>query len=416
MRVEIVAIGTELLLGQIADTNGAWLGEHLAAGGVDSHFHQAVGDNHGRIVAALRMALGRSDAVIMCGGLGPTHDDLTRDAIAEVMGVPLERDPVILARIEGFFAARGREMSPSNARQADVPRGATTIDQVGTAPGLICPVGAQVMYAVPGVPSEMKEMFASGILPDLRRRMAEAGESGAIVSRVVRTWGTSESALADLLAARIEVLDQGGGNPTLAFLASGTEGIKIRITAKAADLAAATALVEAEATEVAAVVGDAMFGIDDQSMEVVVAGLLQKKGWTLGLAESLTGGLVASRLVGVPGSSAWFAGSVVAYASAVKFAVLGVPEGPVVTAESAGAMAEGARRVLAADVGLALTGVAGPDGQDGRAPGTVFVGLALPDRSTESIELSLPGDRERVRQYAAVYALDALRRRLDESA
>ncbi len=225
MRVEIVAVGTELLLGQIADTNSAWLGEQLAAAGVDSHFHQAVGDNHARIVLSLRTALARSDGVIVCGGLGPTQDDITREAIAEVMNVPLVRDEAIVARIASFFEARGRTMSENNARQADVPRGGSVIEQVqGTAPGLICPVGHKVVYAVPGVPHEMAEMFERGILPDLRHRLARSGEQAVIVSRVLRTWGSSESALAEALQGRIDELDgpaRPEGTVTIAFLASG---------------------------------------------------------------------------------------------------------------------------------------------------------------------------------------------------
>src|ERR1700691_2279180 len=246
VRIEIVAVGTELLLGQIADTNSAWLGEHLAANGVASHFHQAVGDNHDRITLALRTALARSDGVIMCGGLGPPQDDITREAIADVMNVPLVRDQVIVDVIAGFFEARGRTMTDNNARQADVPRGATIIPQVaGTAPGLICPLGNKVVYAVPGVPYEMSEMFERGILPDLRARMAASGEEGVIVSRVLRTWGASESGLAESLQGRIDALDSDevddvdgvpAGSVTLAFLASGIEGIKVRITARAATL------------------------------------------------------------------------------------------------------------------------------------------------------------------------------------
>ncbi len=178
MRVEIVAVGTELLLGQIADTNSQWMGEHLAAIGVASHFHQAVGDNHERMVLAFRTALARSDGVIVCGGLGPTHDDITREALAEVMNVSLHRDEEVVTRIRAMFTARGREMPDSNLRQADVPEGATIIPQtMGTAPGLICPVGHKVVYAVPGVPYEMADMFERAIAPDLVRRMAERGES-----------------------------------------------------------------------------------------------------------------------------------------------------------------------------------------------------------------------------------------------
>jgi len=413
MRIEVLAVGTELLLGQIVDTNSAWMGEQLALAGIDSHFHQAVGDNQARIVLALRTALARSDGVVVCGGLGPTHDDITRDAIAEVMNVPLVRDPGIVERIAALFNSRGRDMPESNGRQADVPVGATPIpQQMGTAPGLICPVGHKVVYALPGVPYELVEMFNRAVLPDLRARAEAVGESAVITSRVVRTWGMSESGLAELLAPRIAALDATPGSPTIAFLASGIEGIKVRITAKAADAGEARALLDAEEAEVRALVGEAVFGVDDTTMESAVGAQLARHALTLGLAESLTGGLVASRLVGVPGASDWFRGSVVSYASEVKYRVLGVPEGPVVTEAAARAMASGARRVLGADIGLALTGVAGPDEQEGMAPGTVVVGLALPGDAVESLVFHLPGDRERVRQYAAISALDLLRRRL----
>lgn len=420
MRIEIVAVGTELLLGQIADTNSAWLGEQLAAAGVTSQFHQAVGDNHERIVLALRTALARSDGVIVCGGLGPTQDDITREAIAAVMNAPLERDPAIIEAIAAMFGARGRAMSENNHRQADVPKGATVIPQVmGTAPGLICPVGTKPVYAVPGVPYEMAEMFERAILPDLRRRMAERGERGVILSRVLRTWGTSESALAEALDGRLAAHDAGDdprGTLTVAFLASGIEGIKVRLTARAGDEATARALLDEE--EVAArrviteTLGDIVFGIDDQSMEKAVADLLVARGLTIGLAESLTGGLIASRLVGIPGAGDWFRGCVVSYATDVKHTVLGVPEDRVVTPEAAVSMAEGAARLLGTDVGLGITGVAGPDEQEGQPVGTVYVGLLMPDREPTTTELRLPGDRDRIRQFSTISALDILRRAL----
>jgi nicotinamide-nucleotide amidase len=424
VRVEIVAVGTELLLGQIADTNAQWLGEHLAAAGVASHFHQAVGDNHQRIVLAFRTALARSDAVIVCGGLGPTHDDITREAIAEVMNVPLVRDEEVVARIRTMFSSRGRNMPDSNLRQADVPEGASLILQTkGTAPGLICPVGHKVVYAVPGVPYEMSDMFERAIGPDLARRMAEQGESsGTIVSRVIRTWGMSESGLAEILGGYIDGLDgaaraEGAGSTaTVAFLASGIEGIKVRVTVRSADEAAAVDALDHHEEVIRAVLteasGDVVFGIDDEAIEDAVAKVMVATGQTLGLAESLTGGLAASRLVNVPGASTWFRGSVVSYASEVKFDVLGVLEGPVVSEDAARAMAEGARRVLGADVGLSVTGVAGPDEQDGRPAGTVFVGLARPGHEPQVVGFNLPGDRARVRQYATIAALDFLRRSL----
>ncbi len=443
MRIEVVAVGTELLLGQIVDTNSAWLGGQLAAAGIDSHFHQAVGDNLGRIVLALRTALARSDGVIVCGGLGPTHDDITREAVAAVMNVELVRDESQVERIRAMFETRGRSMPENNLRQAEVPLGATLIPQVlGTAPGLVCPLGNKVLYVLPGVPYEMTEMFTRAVLPDLVDRAASQGSPAVIASRVIRTWGMSESGLAEALAPRVAAHEteagHAGSSVTMAFLASGMEGIKVRVTAKAPTLQAAGDLLDAEEAEVRALVGHAVFGVDEETMESVVGDLLVRMGLGLGVAESLTGGLVASRLVGVPGASRWLRGSVVAYDATVKQKLLAVPPGPVVTAEAARAMALGARLALGADVGLSLTGVAGPDPDEGQPPGTVFVGLAMPgasavpgeaggvssggvssggvDLGVEVLELRLPGDRERVRQYAATSALDLLRRRLQARA
>jgi len=408
MRCELVAVGTELLLGQVADTNSVWLAEHLAASGIDCHFHTSVGDNVDRVASVLRIALERSDAVIVSGGLGPTQDDITRHAIAAVMDVPLERDEAVLERIRALFAERDREMVPSNARQADVPRGAVVIPQTrGTAPGLICRVGDKVLYAMPGVPAELKDMATRAVLPDL---MARAGTRATIVSRVVRTWGLAESTLAERVAPRVDALEA-AGNPTIAFLASGIEGIKVRITAKAPTHDEAQAMVDAEDAELRALLGSVVFGVDDDTMESAVGALLEDAGLTLGLAESMTGGLVASRLVNVEGSSGWFKGSVVAYDSQVKFDVLHVPEGPVVSEKAAAAMAEGAAKVLGADVGLSVTGVAGPAEQDGMPAGTVYFGLHL-DGATDVRHHRLPGDRVRVRQFATISMLDLLRRRL----
>jgi nicotinamide-nucleotide amidase len=412
MRCEIVAVGTELLLGQIVDTNSAWLGEQLALAGIDRTHGQVVGDNLERIVGALRLALDRSDAVIVCGGLGPTQDDITRDAIAEVMGVPLVTDDEVADRILERFASRGRRMPANNMRQALVPEGATAIadPQPGTAPGLICPLGDKVIYAVPGVPYELHEIVGRAVLPDLARR---AGSVSVIRSRTLRTWGESESGLAERLADHMAELDGAGpGAPTLAFLASGIEGIKVRITVKTDDDDTATRLVDAEEKVVRGIVGDLVFGVDDESMEHAVAKLLAARGLTLAVAESLTGGLVASRLVDVPKASDWFRGGVVSYATDVKFSVLGVPEGPVVTADAAAAMATGVRRLLGADIGLGVTGVAGPDPMEGQPPGTVFLAATIGDAEPVVRPVTLPGDRERVRQFACISLLDMLRRML----
>jgi len=403
-----VAVGTELLLGQVVDTNSAWIGEQLAFSGIDSYFQTKVGDNLDRIVSALRLALDRSDAVVVCGGLGPTQDDITRDAIAAAMGVTLVRDEAVAERIRAMFASRNRPMPDNNLQQADVPVGAIAIDhQPGTAPGLICPVGDKVLYAVPGVPYEMREIMTAAVLPDLRRR---SGTSAVIMSRTLRTWGESESGLAERLADRIEHLDE-AGTCTLAFLASGVEGLKVRITVKAPDEPTAREVLAAEEAELRAVLGDLVFGVDDETMEHAVALALDALGLTLGLAESLTGGMMGARMTNVAGASGFFKGSIVSYDSSVKFDVLGVPEGPVVSASAAEAMAVGARRVLDADIGLAVTGVAGPAEQDGQPVGTVFVGLARGE-SVESVALRLPGDRQRIREFSTISALNFLRLRL----
>jgi nicotinamide-nucleotide amidase len=412
MRCDVVAVGTELLLGQIVDTNSAWLGEHLAANGIDSLLQVKVGDNLGRVESVLRDTLANADAVIMCGGLGPTHDDLTREAIAAVMGVELRNDEAVAEVITNMFASRNRYMAVNNLRQAQVPVGATVIPQTrGTAPGLICPVAVggvdKVVYAVPGVPHEMKEMVERAVLPDLRRR---AGDTGVIVSRTLRTWGESESGLNERLDPLIARLDD-TGNPTLAFLASGWEGLKVRLTAKAATPADAELLLDEWDAEVRNVVGEHVFAVDDETMESTTLAMLRGRRLTLALAESVTGGLVAGRLTGVPGASDVLRGAVVSYASQVKFDLLGVPVGPVVSEAAAAAMATGIRRVLGADVGLSLTGVAGPDEQDGMPVGTLCVGID-DGHSIATHTFRLPGQREQMRQMSVITALDFLRRHL----
>ena len=413
MRCDVVAIGTELLLGQITDTNSQWIGEQLAAVGVDSLLQVKVGDNLGRMESVLRDVLVAADAVIVCGGLGPTHDDVTREAIAAVMGAELLPNEQVANVIREIFTSRGRRMAENNLRQALVPEGATIITQTrGTAPGLICPViingKRKVIYAVPGVPHEMKDMVRRAVLPDLLTRGGE--DAAVILSRTLRTWGESESGLNERLDPLIARLDE-VGNPTLAFNASGWEGIKIRLTAKAPTDAEALLLLATCEAETRALVDDVIFGVDEETMESVVLQLLRERSWTLGLAESVTGGLVAGRVTNVPGASDVFRGCIVSYASDVKFDLLGVPQGPVVSETAAAAMAVGAQRVFKSYVALALTGVAGPAEQDGMPVGTLCVGVAIgPEVQTRT--LRMPGARDQMRQMSVISAMDLLRRTL----
>jgi nicotinamide-nucleotide amidase len=412
VRAEIVAVGTELLLGQIVDTNSTWIAEQLAASGVDGVLQVRVGDNVQRIAEVLTDALGRADAVIVCGGLGPTQDDVTREAIAEVMGVELVEDETAMALVEEMFVRRNRVMSPSNRRQGFVPRGARIIEQrLGTAPGLICPVGDKVIYALPGVPDELEEMTTRTLLPDL---LSRTGEHAVIASRLIKTWGIGESRLSELLSGRIDVLDKKGkGAPTIAFLARGVEGVQVRVTVKAPVEEAAAGLLDGEEKAITAILGDAVFGIDDETMESRVGSLLLSSGRHLALAESFTGGLIASRIVAVPGASRWFRGGVVAYASDTKQKILGIASEAVVSAQAAAQMAEGALELFEAEVAVATTGVAGPDPEEGHPPGTAFVGIAFSAGDSTAEPLELFGTRRRIREIGAISALDRLRRLLE---
>ena len=407
---EVVAVGTELLLGQIVDTNSSWIGEQLALNGMDSYFQTKVGDNPERIKKTLEQAIGRSDFVIVCGGLGPTQDDLTRDVIAEVMGVELVTDNELVERISAIFGNRGREMPLNNLRQAQVPLGAETLSVMpGTAPGLKAVINGKTLYAVPGVPWEMKQMVLEDILPDMR---AKAGISSIIGSKTLRTWGDSESGLSEKLADEIERLDRVGG-ATIAFLASGIEGLKVRLTTKGDSKSEVENALNAEAEIVASILGDEIiFSYDDQTMEEVVLDMCRGKGLTLGVAESLTGGLIGSRLTSISGSSEVFKGSIVAYSSDVKRALLDTPDVPSVSQAAAEAMAAGACRALNADIGLAVTGEAGPEPLEEEV-GRVWMATSV-GGVVKSSTVKWPFDRERIRQFTTITVLNALRLRLED--
>jgi nicotinamide-nucleotide amidase len=412
VRCEIVGVGTELLLGQIVNTNAAWIGQRLADVGWDCLRHTTVGDNEARIAEVLREALGRADGVIVTGGLGPTQDDVTREAVAAVAGVPLVRRPVLEDWLRERFARMGTRMAEMNLRQADVPEGARYIDNPrGSAPGLIVEVGGKPLYAVPGVPREMEGMLERVVLPDLAAR---AGEGRAIVSRVLRTAGVGESRLAERLTPLWEAA--GGGQVTLAYLASAGE-VRVRLTAVGATREEALAEIAPVEAKIREELGEIVYGVDDETLEAAVGRLLGERNGTLATAESLTGGLLGGRVTAVAGSSAYYLGGVVAYATEAKAALLGVDrdllatQGPV-SEPAAAAMAEGARRAFGADLGLATTGVAGPTEQDGRPVGTLCLGVA-DAAGTATATMRAPGDRAQVRAWAATVALDLLRRRLE---
>jgi nicotinamide-nucleotide amidase len=415
VQCEIVGVGTELLLGQIINSNAAWIGQRLAEVGWDCLRHTVVGDNEQRIAAGLREALDRADAVIVTGGLGPTQDDVTREAIAAVAGVALRRDPAIERWLEERFASLGMgRMARMNLRQADVPEGARTIDNPrGSAPGLMIEVDGKPLYAVPGVPREMHGMLERVVLPDLAAR---AGEGRAIVSRTLRTAGVGESKLAEQLTPLWEATGAGGDGVTMAYLASPGE-VRVRLTSVGPTREAALAQIAPVEQAIRAELGPVVYGFDDETLEQVVARLLGERGQSLATAESLTGGLVGGRVTTVPGASASYRGGVVAYATAAKAAVLGVDQklldehGPV-SEPIAAAMAEGARRAFEADVGLATTGVAGPTEQGGRPVGELCLAVADP-AGTVTTSMRAPGDRSQVRAWATTLALDLLRRRLE---
>ena len=409
MNCEVIAVGTELLLGQIVDTNSSYIGEQLALAGIDSHFQTKVGDNAARMKDAIELALSRSDAVILCGGLGPTQDDITRNVIADVMGVELETRQELVDKISAMFSQRGRAMPQNNLLQAQIPVGGEPIPiQPGTAPGLCCPIGDRVIYAVPGVPWEMTQMIDGFVLPDLSAR---AGITSVIASRVLRTWGMSESGLAEALHNEIERLDE-TGEATIAFLASGIEGLKVRITAKATTQAEVDIKLADEEARVRVIIGDeVIFGTDDDTMESVVVGRCRDQGLKLGLAESLTGGLIGQRITSHPGVSDVFQGSIVSYADSVKNDVLGIAGVPAISEEGAAAMAEGAARVLGAECSVAVTGVAGPTEAGGYKVGTVFMATHV-DGVTEVLMVEWPFDRKRTREFTTITVLNQLRKRL----
>jgi nicotinamide-nucleotide amidase len=408
VRAEIVAVGTELLLGQIANTNAQWISELLAKIGVDVLYHGVVGDNHERIVETLRIAAARSDAVIVTGGLGPTQDDITREAVAEVLGAELVRHPEIELALRRRFEAMGRDMPSSNLRQADAPRAAEIIEnERGSAPGLIVQAGRAIVFALPGVPAEMRQMMRAAVVPRLQAATGPAG----IESKQLRCVGMAESRIAELL----DDLFHRSTNPTVAYLAGGGE-VRVRVTAKAATLRDADELIRPVLDEIVHRLGDVVYSTADEDLEEVVGREMKAARRTLACAESLTGGGLAKRLTDAPGSSSYFKGSAVVYTPDAKKSLLGVSaetirRDGVVSEATAREMASGARRAFDADVAVSLTGSAGPDPHDGAPPGVVWLAIDANDLAHARL-LRAPGDRATVLRWSEQAALDLVRRYL----
>lgn len=401
MIVEVIAVGTELLLGQITNTNASHIGAVLADHGLDAHYQQVVGDNLDRVADSITTALARSDAVIITGGIGPTRDDLTREALCAATGRELVFSEEYADTLAGWWAARGRVMPESNLRQAYHPEGAELIpNPKGTAPALAIDFEGTLVFCIPGVPQEMEYLLAAEVMP---RILARSGGPSVVVSRLLRTWGQSESAVGETL----DDLYQGTTNPSVAFLASAGE-IKVRVTAKADTKQAALAMIDPVAEEVRRRLAAFYFGDDDDTVEKVIMETLAAKGWSIGTAESMTGGMVAAALTSIPGASQHVRGGLVAYDSDLKQKLLGVDDiTSVVDVDTAIAMATGGRELLGADVVVAVTGSAGPEPLE-KPAGTVVIAVSTPE-DTAARELRMPGDRERVRVYGTTSALHLTR-------
>jgi nicotinamide-nucleotide amidase len=410
LNAEIVGIGTELLLGQIANTNAQKISTVLAGIGIDVYFHVVVGDNHERIVRTLADSLERSDAVILTGGLGPTPDDITREAVAEVTGRRLVRDEDLAGKIEEIFAKLGRDMPRENLRQADVPEGAVVIPPEGTAPGFWLEHQGSLLFAVPGVPWEMEAMLDKTVVPVLKERAGAA----ATVSKEVLVVGLGESRTHELIADLVE----GQTNPTIAYRA-GAGVVRVRLTAKASDEATAIGLIRPTEEKIRERLGISALPLDAPSVGDAVGNMLRDRGATVAVAESLTGGLIGAELTSTSGAGDFFAGSIVCYTTESKRDVVGVDEailsGPgAVSEEAAAALARGAARRFNADLGLSATGVAGPSEQEGKPVGTIFVAAALGGR-TEVRHVQAYGSRDHIRALAVASVLDLGRRLLQES-
>ena len=407
---EIIAVGTELLLGDTVNTDAQDVSRLLSEFGVDVLFQTVVGDDPVRLKQAVEIAKGRADIIITTGGLGPTYDDLTKQTLAEAFGKKLVFNEGVAGQIRGYFAKRLKniKMTDNNLRQAELPEGCIIFDNgVGTAPGCAFEADGKHVLMLPGPPRECRAMLKSCVAPYLKD-LSEC----EIHSHSIHIFGIGESEVEDRLRGLMESMR----NPTLAPYAKAGE-VTLRLTARAGSKLDAEKLMAPILSKVSETLGDAIYGIDTKSLENTVARLLVERGLALATAESCTGGLLSKRLTDIPGASKFFIGGVVAYSDQSKAALLGIDpvlikEKGAVSREVALAMADGARSVFGADIGIGITGIAGPDGDGSELePGTVFVSLTTKDASF-CRNLSLHSDRERVRIMSASHALDMVRREL----
>lgn len=406
---EIISVGTELLLGDILDTNAQFASQALAARGISVLRRTTVGDNAGRLTAALQAALSESDIVLLTGGLGPTADDITRDVACAVMGFRLETDPAIAADLRAFFAGRGMDMPEENLRQAQIPVGGTVFPNPnGTAPGLGLKKDGKCVVLLPGPPREMRPMFLESAVPFL-----EEYTSGVIVSHTVRTMGIGESAMAHAVADLLE-----GENPTVAPYAKTGEAL-LRVTARAETAAAAEALCAPVLAEIRRRLGEKVYGTDMNGVEEAVVALLKAQNKTIATAESCTAGSIPKRITDVPGASAVFQFGAVTYSNEYKERILGVRHETLerfgaVSAETAREMAAGIRRLTGADLGLSVTGIAGPSSDGTNKPvGLCFIALDAADAQLCEELNTGRADRAFNRHYNASHALDLARRYLE---
>lgn len=406
MIAEILSVGTELLMGNIVNTNAQYISQKLCDLGVNCYFQTTVGDNHDRLVAAVETALSRADILILTGGLGPTADDLTKETIADAFGRELVLDPASEQHIHARFARMGREMTPNNLKQAMFPRGGIILPNPnGTAPGCIVEEGEKAAILLPGPPKEMAPMFDASVMPYLEKRSGHM-----LVSHVVRVFGMGESEA----EYRLRTLMERQSNPTIAPYALSGE-MKLRVTARCKSAEEGERMMAPLIDEIKETLGSVVYSIDDQELHEVCAALLREHGATLAVAESCTGGMIASKLVSVPGISAHFIEGAVTYSNDAKIRRLSVrPETlaahTAVSAETAREMAEGIRRTSGASLGVATTGIAGPDGGTVEQPvGLVYIALAS-ESGTAVQELRLTGSRERIRNAASLHALNLIRR------